>query len=245
MKFTAIRHATCIIEFANIKFLVDPILYQKETLDPTPGSMNKMNPLVDIPVTDEILKDIDAILLTHTHRDHFDPNIIYFFGKNVPIICSNEYEQALSELGFDNIMPIKDYVTFQNITITVTKGMHGTGAVGKSMGNTYGFVLQDQTHGEEPLYITGDTVWCQLVKNTIDCYAPKYIIAFAGSAMINNEPVTMDENDIRKLLDKAPTAKIIAIHMEAWNHCRLLRSDLRKAIANQNLYIPMDGETIS
>ena len=111
------------------------------------------------------------------------------------------------------------------------------------MGNSYGFVLKAQ--GEDTLYITGDTIWCKCVESVIDTHSPQYIIAFAGSAMINNQHITMDEKDISMLLNKAPNSKIIAIHMEAWNHCRLMRTDLENTFKSENLYIPRDGETIN
>jgi L-ascorbate metabolism protein UlaG (beta-lactamase superfamily) len=94
MKFTQIRHATSIIEVDNIKFLLDPILYKKSTFAPIKGAIDKNNPLVDISVDDEVLKNVDMILLTHLHRDHFDPEIINFLEKisllfAVPVIAKN------------------------------------------------------------------------------------------------------------------------------------------------------------
>lgn len=41
MLFTQIRHATCIIEFSGTRFLVDPILYKKNTLDPVKGGIDE------------------------------------------------------------------------------------------------------------------------------------------------------------------------------------------------------------
>ena len=106
MKFTQIRHATCIIDFAGQSFAVDPILYGKHTLEPVKGGIDRKNPFVDLPVSKEHIRNVDAILLTHTHRDHFDPEIIHLYGSNIPIICSGEYHKHLMELGFTNIKPI-------------------------------------------------------------------------------------------------------------------------------------------
>lgn len=242
MLFTQVRHATCIIYFGGTRFLVDPILYKKNTLDPVAGSPDVKNPLVDILVPDADIKNIDAILLTHVHRDHFDPSIIDAFGKDIPIVCCNEYEKQLSDVGFTNLTLIKTDLEFRNIHVTLVKGQHGIGEVGKLMGNSYGFVLNNKNN--ETLYVAGDTIWCSCVEDALATYMPQYIVVFAGSAMINNEHVTMDENDVSQILKKLPNSKVIAIHMEAWNHCRLTRSELRSAIDNNNLYLPKDGETI-
>ena len=243
MKFTQIRHATCIIEIGCVKFLVDPILYKKNTLTPVKGGIDKNNPLVDITVSDGIIKDTDAIILTHLHRDHFDPEIINFFDPNKLIICCDEYKSKLSEAGFLNITGIENKIRYQNIDIILTKGEHGTGAVGISMGKTYGFVLKYGS--EENVYLTGDTVWCKHVEETIEKYNPKYIIGFAGSAIIENVHITLNEADIEKILEKDPSAKLIVNHLDAWNHCVLTRKKLKQLIHNENLYIPNDGETIT
>lgn len=242
MLFTQIRHATCIVDFAGIRFIVDPIFYQKNTLNPIFGGVAKKNPLVDMPVSDALIKNVDAILLTHTHYDHFDPTINDFFGRSMPILCSSEYQKKLSKLGFHNLKPVENHIMFNDIEVIMVKGRHGTGVIGKLMGNSYGFILKAQNG--ETVYITGDTVWCTWVEKTIENHAPKYIVAFAGSAMVINNHITMDERDIGKILRKSPTAKVIAIHMGAWNHCRLSRSQLKEAVVDENLYIPKDGETL-
>lgn len=244
MKFTQIRHATCIIDFAGQSFAVDPILYGKHTLEPVKGGIDRKNPFVDLPVSKEHIRNVDAILLTHTHRDHFDPEIIHLYGSNIPIICSGEYHKHLMELGFTNIKPIvKDgSILFEGIKIVLVKGKHGTGIVGKLMGNSYGFILEADGHGT--LYITGDTVWCTCVEHAIRQYKPDYIIAFAGAATICGRPVTMDLDDTRCLLTTAPNARVIAIHLDSWNHCQLTRIQLRNALGAANLYIPKDGEVL-
>ena len=242
MKFTQIRHATCIIEFDKTKFLIDPILYKKNILSPVEGGIDQNNPLVDITVTNDVLKNIDAIILTHVHRDHFDPEIISFFGNDKPIICSNEFKDKLSEIGFLNVITVNEKIEYNDIEIIRTKGKHGKGIVGISMGNTYGFVLKKKDG--ETIYLTGDTIWCKCVKETIEKYNPKYIIGFAGSATIKNVHITLDEKDILMILKKAPSSKLIVNHMDAWNHCFLTKEKLKRIIQNENLYIPNDGEEI-
>jgi L-ascorbate metabolism protein UlaG (beta-lactamase superfamily) len=242
MKFIQIRHGTSIVELDNLKILVDPILYKKHTLKPIKGGIDQRNPLIDIFVNENVLKNIDIILLTHLHYDHFDPEILKFFGINVPIICSIDYKKKLLRLGFSNTYFVKDKIEINGMEIVLVKGKHGTGIVGVSMGKSYGFVLN--TKDNNNVYITGDTIWCESIKKTIEDYNPKYIIGFAGSATIKNVHITLDENDIKKLLEQSPNSKIIVNHMDAWNHCILTREKLKNSIENKNLYIPNDGETI-
>ena len=243
MKFTQVRHASCIIELNDIRFLVDPILYKKNTLSPVEGGIDQKNPLVDITLNEKILKDINYIILTHLHRDHFDPNILEFYGNNISIICSEEYKEKLLQLGFNNIILVKENIEINKIKIIKTEGKHGTGTVGEEMGKSYGFVMN--TINNDCLYITGDTIWYKNIKNIIEKYKPNYIIGFAGSAIIKNTHITLNENDIKKILENAPEAKLILNHMDAWNHCFLTKEKLKNRIINANLLLPNDGETIN
>ena len=227
----------------NLRFLIDPILYKKNTLKPIKGGINQNNPLIDIPVDESVLKNIDIILLTHLHYDHFDPGILKFYGINVPIICCTDYKKKLSKFSFSNISFVKDKIERNGMEIFLTKGKHGTGIVGMIMGKSYGFVIK--TRDKNVVYITGDTIWCKPVEETIENYNPNYIIGFAGSATINKVHITLDENDIKSILEKAPNAKIIVNHMDAWNHCLLTKEKLKKSVENKNLNIPNDGETIN
>lgn len=59
----------------------------------------------------------------------------------------------------------------------------------------------------------------------------------------------MTPKDILKVYETLPQTKIIAVHMDTVNHCFIKRTDLSKALSeNQQLasqiLIPNDGETI-
>jgi L-ascorbate metabolism protein UlaG (beta-lactamase superfamily) len=243
MKFIQIRHGTCIVELDNLKILIDPILYKKNTLEPIKGGIDQRNPIIDISVNESILKNIDIILLTHLHYDHFDPEILQFYGKNVHIICCIDYKKKLLKMGFSNISFVKDKTEINGVEVILTKGKHGAGIVGISMGKSYGFIIK--TKDKSVVYITGDTIWCKFVEKTLKNYNPNYIIGFAGSATIKKVHITLDANDIKNILEIAPNAKMIVNHMDAWNHCSLTKEKLKNSIENRNLYIPEDGETIN
>ena len=242
MKFTQIRHGTCIIELDNFMFLIDPILYRKGTFKPIKGGAERKNPLIDIIVDENTLRNVDAIILTHLHYDHFDPEIIKFYGKNITIICSMKYKKKLLNLGFSNINFVEDKIEINGMEILLTKGEHGSGIIRLIMGKSYGFIIK--TKDKDVVYITGDTIWCKYVEEAIVNHRPNYIIGFAGSAKINNVHITLDENDIIKILEEAPNAKLIVNHMDAWNHCVLTKENLRKNVNDKNLIVPNDGETI-
>ena len=60
----------------------------------------------------------------------------------------------------------------------------------------------------------------------------------------------MDAKQTLDVVNAAPKAKIIAVHMESLDHCTITRDNLRQmadkvGISADRLIIPKDGETIS
>ena len=242
MKFIQVRHATCIIELDDMRFLIDPILYKKGIFDPIKDGIDQKNPLIDLSFDESMLENVDTILLTHLHYDHFDPEILKYNKKNIPVICSIKYKEKLLKFSFSNVQFLRNKIDINGVEIILTKGKHGSGIIGLYMGKSFGFVIK--TKNKNTIYITGDTIWCNFVKDVIEKYNPNYIIGFCGSATINKVHITFNQNDVKNILAAAPNAKLVLNHMDAWNHCILTKEKLRKAITHKNLYIPNDGETI-
>ena len=74
VKFQQIRNATIKVEYAGTTFLVDPMLASKGAYPGFEGTPNShlRNPLVELPMpVSEVIK-ADAIIVTHTHLDHWD-----------------------------------------------------------------------------------------------------------------------------------------------------------------------------
>lgn len=249
MKFQLIRHATMLLEINDRKILIDPIFSEKGAMPAIENVPNQnKNPLVDLPLPIESLIDCDAVLITHLHHDHFDEKAAKLLPKEIQIFCQNEDEIRISNFGFKNVFPIDKSVQWENIKITRTKGEHGHGIIKKRIAPVSGYVLQ--TQNEPTVYITGDTVWCTPVEKILDEYKPDIIISFCGGARFSKgKAITMDTNDILMLSKKLPTAKVIAVHMEAWNHCRLQIDELLEFATQNNildqLYIPKDAEILT
>jgi L-ascorbate metabolism protein UlaG (beta-lactamase superfamily) len=247
MKIQLIRHATLRLTINNNVILVDPVLSKKGTMTYIPNVPNKnKNPLVELPIDLNVITKADAVLLTHMHSDHFDETAASLLTKNIPIFCQAQDEIKVKEKGFSCVNPIGKDCYWKGITFKRVGGQHGTGEIAKQMGTVSGYVIK--TKNEPSLYITGDTVWCLEVEQALETYAPELIISFAGGAQLTEGgiPITMDKEDILNICNKMPKSKVIVVHMEAWNHCRLTRKELRNFLKDNLLsaqvYIPKDGD---
>ncbi|MEH7444857.1 MBL fold metallo-hydrolase [Bacillus sp. JJ1122] len=249
MEIQLIRHATLKIKFNNLTFLVDPMFSQKGSLDPVSNAANEdRNPLVNLPVTvEEVIQDVDALIVTHLHRDHLDDAAIQALPKEMAVFCQPEDDLKLLDFGFTNVMKVETEMEWSGIKLSRTGGRHGTGELAEAMGQVSGFVLA--TEAEETLYIAGDTVWCDEVEDAIKTTKPKVIVLNGGEAQfLTGDPITMGFNDIEKVSSLASDSVIVVVHMETWNHCLLKRSTLKESVeANEltNVIVPDDGEKLS
>lgn len=248
LKIQLIRHATLIISINNKKILVDPMLSSKGSLEPIPKVPNEnFNPLVELPVPLDAIIDCDAILITHTHRDHFDETAAKLLNKTLPVFCQPEDESKIHSYGFENVYPIDKTYIWDEIVLHRTKGQHGYEEIAAKMAPVSGFVISSAK--EQSLYIAGDTVLCDDVTTSIEKFKPEVVVCNCGAAQFEyGKPITMNEKDIHKLCTNYSNIKVIAVHMEAWNHCRLSRNDLKNYIIKNNIknsvVIPEDGELL-
>lgn len=251
IRIRLLRNATLIIEMSNKQLLVDPLLGEKGAYDPVPWTSNGIrNPLTDLPVSrdelEEIIEDTDAVLVTHTHNDHWDEAARRLLPKDILLLGQAEDEPKFIQQGFEEAVGIPGAYQYEEITFTRTGGQHGTGDIGAKMAPVSGFILDND---EYKLYITGDTVWCDEVEEAISLYEPDFIILNAGAAQFDiGDPITMTVEDILKVCETSYAEKIICVHMESINHCCLQREELRRAILDAGLQdrclVPDDGEEI-
>jgi L-ascorbate metabolism protein UlaG (beta-lactamase superfamily) len=208
-------------------------------------------PIVPLPFSEsdlnEKLQNIDALIVTHTHRDHWDSKAQSIINKELPLICQPPDAEKFKQQGFTNVIAVNSEIDFRACKIHRVNGQHGTGEIGSRMGPTSGFVV---VNGKKKVYIAGDTVWCNDVENTINAHKPDVIVVNSGAAQFNQgDPITMTSTEVVKTITTLPSAKVVAIHMDTVNHCRLSRTELKKELVAAGLLkrcsIPLDGETIS
>jgi len=246
-----LRHATLVLQLGKLKILVDPMLSDKDALDPVQNCENNLRiPMVDLPIDktgmSAVLKEVDAVAVTHLHRDHWDSAAQQWIDKDKLIFCQPDDAEKIRMQGFRNVQPIDQCFIWNGITINRTNGQHGTGEIGKKMGAVSGFVF---TLNNQSYYIAGDTIWCDEVAAALGKFNPGTIVLNAGAAQfLTGDPITMSAADIIRVHEKMPASKIIAVHMDTVNHCLLKRTGLKKALeqrgVDSGVIIPADGERI-
>ncbi len=257
MQLTQIRNATLKLDYAGVRFLIDPMLADKEAWPGFAGTARAhlRNPLVALPVAVDELLDVDVIIVTHTHQDHWDEAAQQLIPKDKVIYTQNESDASLiRSQGFTAVKVLADSNVISGIKIVKTDGQHGSDEayaipeVAERLGDACGLVFSAE--GEKTLYIAGDTIWVPPYVDSLTKYAPDVVVLNIGCATVDGiGAIIMGKEDALRTLDILPAATIVASHMEAVNHCLLSRAELRDYTAEhgiqQNVLVPEDGETLS
>ncbi|MGM0901619.1 MAG: MBL fold metallo-hydrolase [Bacillota bacterium] len=250
MNIHQIRNATMVVDYAGKKFLIDPMLAEKGAYPPFPNAprQDQNNPLVSLPASiDSIVKDIDAVIVTHLHYDHWDNAAQEALPKELKLFAQNEEDASeIRNAGFQNVEVLQEDTVFEGIQLTKTKGEHGRGEILKLAGLVCGVVFKHPS--EKTLYVAGDTVWYDAVQEVIETHKPEVIVVNGGdNQFLQGGSLVMGKKDIYEVYKAAPNAKIISVHMEAINHWTLSREELRSFINDKgissNVLVPADGET--
>ncbi len=248
MKIQLIRNATMKISYAGRTILTDPMLAPKGDFKSFAGIAR--NPTIELPFKiEDIVSGIQSVVVSHDHPDHFEKTASAALPKMVPVFCQPGDEGKMTDQGFQSVIAIERSYKWEGITITRTDGQHGSGKVLEFIGKVSGFVLQ--ANGEPTVYWVGDSIWCEPVKKSIEKFKPDIIITHSGGAKIPGfDTIIMDAGQTLTTLKASSDAVVVAIHLEALDHCNVSREALRQMadaadLPASRLRIPKDGETIA
>ena len=244
VQLTLIRSATLRLTYDGHELLVDPQLDPAGTREAVPNTPNpRRSPLGELPVgAEQVVEGVDALLITHLHRDHFDDTARELLPRGLPLFCQPPDTERLHADGFTDVRAVHGDATLGDILIARTEGHHGVGEIGAAMAPVSGFVLA--APAEPTVYIAGDTILCDEVRAAVAEYRPDYIVVNASAAQFNEGgPIVMNNEDVAQLSKEAPDATIVAVHFETVSHSTQTRAELR-ALALPNVLIPEDGETL-
>lgn len=256
MKIHQIRNATILIEFGDIRLLVDPMLSDRGMLPPLRlFKMRGRNPTVSLPKNaQELVDSATHCIITHCQRGHFDhldeAAMKWLRKTQLPVFCTPRDEPFLASKGI-NMVPLRrddaEPQLFLGGTIQTTPCRHGRGFVGKFMEHGVGYVIR--IPGQPSLYLTGDTILTDAVLEVVKQHSPDGIVAPAGGARFDiGKEIIMNAQDVITLAQLTP-ATVIANHVEAISHCPISRADIQSAAMSagltERIIAPNDGAFVS
>ncbi|WP_327348929.1 MBL fold metallo-hydrolase [Streptomyces europaeiscabiei] len=118
MQITRVQHTCFVFETSEGRLAVDPALDYFGNLW-SPRGKNRL--------ASQLLSDVSAIVITHSHCDHFHPPTFLHFDKDTPVVIpaadrKSEFPMGkeLAEHGFRNIVEIEAGETIELVGLRVT-----------------------------------------------------------------------------------------------------------------------------
>jgi len=134
-KVTWLGHSTVLIELDGVRVLTDPVL------------RGRVAHLRRVPPAGAVPKQLDAVLVSHAHRDHLDIPSLARLGRDLRIVVPDGAGRALRRRGFGQVGEVAagEEIRVDTVVVRATWANHGAHAVGYVLG------------GSRLVYFAGDT----------------------------------------------------------------------------------------
>jgi L-ascorbate metabolism protein UlaG (beta-lactamase superfamily) len=255
-----VRSATVVVSHeipggARRRLLIDPVLADPGTEAPIAYSNTLNNPRIALPIDKrQLLAGVDAVLITHAHPDHFDQEAERILPRDMLIFCQPYDERGLRDKGFENLRVVTTTVAWDGMTLSRFPASHYPGATGAPpFGVSSSYLLQTP---DDAVFVTGDAILDDKLRTSLATARPPLIVANTGACQFSQaNPVlapgvtmTLTAEELKQIATSMPSAKIVAVHMDAINHCPLTKAALRTYVDAERLgdriLVPSEGDVV-
>jgi L-ascorbate metabolism protein UlaG (beta-lactamase superfamily) len=205
MQITLIGHSTVLIEAGGMKILTDPFFktwgnpfYRRSA----PPACSRQE-----------LKDVDLVLVSHTHWDHIDHQYFKLIGNVVPVFTPNLLQGLVKLSGALNVVALQLWQRrkFDGLTLTAVPAIHLAPAAG--------FILQIE---DKTIYFAGDTYYGRFMRKIAREFST---IDVALLPVCDYRiPMTMSENGALKAIKALKPSFVIPIHLNLTPRLPIMRT---------------------
>ena len=243
-----IGNATVLLRYAGFTVLTDPNFVHSGEQVPLGYGLSATR-LKDPAMELDELPDLDFILLSHYHGDHFDPVVEERLDRSVPILTNPQAAGILEEKGFlatealDTWEQLEHTSPTGRLRVTAMPGRHAPGILDLVLPDVMGSLLEFW-HDEamvptEPilrLYISGDTIVYEGLEE-IPQRHPRIDLALLhlGGTRVMGVTVTMDAEQGVDMLQILDPALAIPIHFDDYDAFKSPLSDFVAAVRDAGL----------
>ncbi|HAV79037.1 MAG TPA: MBL fold metallo-hydrolase [Anaerolineae bacterium] len=223
IRLTHIGTATLLMEIGSLRILTDPVF------DPAGGRYafgygTSSIKLTEPSITGESLGNIDTVLLSHDHHeDNLDRAGRALLPNAGHVITTIAGAKRLKGNAFGLKSWQSTTVKSDDIEIKVTAvpARHGTLGSHLIVGETTGFVLEWQGQEHGAVYISGDTVWFNGLREIRERFKiGTAILHIGGGQFPVMGPIrfTLNAREAVKIAHAFNPRTVIPIHYEGWKH---------------------------
>jgi L-ascorbate metabolism protein UlaG (beta-lactamase superfamily) len=146
VRITWIGHSTVLVDLDGVRLLTDPVLR------PRIAHLRRIAGAVDT----RALGDLDAVLISHLHYDHFSMASLRVIGRSVRVVVPAGAARMLRRRGFRELVEVDvgDELSIGEVTVRATDADHpGKRSPWGRNAPSVGYVVS----GSSRIYFAGDT----------------------------------------------------------------------------------------
>jgi L-ascorbate metabolism protein UlaG (beta-lactamase superfamily) len=241
---TFVGTATTLLRLGDFTLMTDPnFLHAGEAAYLGYGlwSRRRTQPALDI---DE-LPDLDVVVLSHLHGDHFDRVVKARLPRALPIVSTRSAARALERswrfrdtIGLRVWSAIEFRKGDQTVRVTAVPGQHGPPGIHLLLPETMGSVIDWEVAGERRLrlYITGDTLcrpWLRAIPERLP--GIDVMLAHLGGTRILGLLLTMDARQGADLIELIRPGLTLPIHYDDYTVFRSPLGDFQAEVRRRGL----------
>lgn len=207
------------------------------------------------------LPEVDAIVLSHLHGDHFDRVARAELDHDLPVLTTEPAARRLRRWGFGASLGLSPWgsttlgSTDAGLTLTATPGRHAPGMAQALLPPVMGTVLELDDGSGPPfrVYVTGDTLHRPWLRAVVDRLGPlDAMVVHLGGTRILGMLVTMDGRQGADLVELLGPRVTVPVHHDDYGVFRSPLSDFLAQCRERSLpsqvrqvarggVVPLDG----
>jgi L-ascorbate metabolism protein UlaG (beta-lactamase superfamily) len=232
---TFVGNATTLLRIGSFTVLTDPnFLHKGQRAYLGKGLWSRR--LKEPALQPEDLPELDTVVLSHLHGDHFDRIARRRLDRSVPVVTTEPAAQRLRRWGFAaEGLPVWERFEQnrgdESLTVEALPGIHGRGVMAKLLPPVMGSLLTHRAGGEvqRRIYLSGDT----LTGDHLDQIRERHpeidvAVVHLGGTRILFATVTMDGAQGLDFLERVRPRLAIPVHYDDY---RVMRSPLSDFLA--------------
>lgn len=243
--------ATTVVRACGFTVLTDPsFLHAGERAHLGYGLTSRR--LTEPALQPEDLPDLDVVVLSHAHGDHWDRRARAGLDRSLPVVTTHQSAKVLRRQGFAGALGLGRWGVHHvekdgaSLTITATPARHASGVLGALLPDVNGHVLDfsDPAAGGTlrlRLWLSGDT----LVFFGLDQIAQRWpdldvgVLHLGGTRIPAGLPfgpmVTLDGEGGAEAVDRVRPRTVVPVHVDDFTVFTSPRSDFVGALGRRGL----------
>jgi L-ascorbate metabolism protein UlaG (beta-lactamase superfamily) len=190
------------------------------------------------------LPDLDAILLSHLHGDHWDRVADRHLDRATPVLTTPAAARTLSRRGFGAAADLRPWETHEltageeTLRLTSVPGVHGPGPLARVLPPVMGSVLELERGGVVSWrgYISGDTLFRPFLAEVLERCGPlDVVVPHLGGTRALGVTVTMDGRQGADLVELLRPRVTVPVHFDDYDRFASPLGDFVTAVADRRL----------